>query len=75
MKILRGQEGLCAYCSAQAEEFDHKITLFNGGPSWPWNMQWLCKHHNRSKGRRNDDEYRRAMGYPATGKFLCVEAT
>lgn len=52
------QGGACAYCSASWEHVDHKTPLVRGGSNWPTNLQLLCGHHNTSKGRMTDEEYR-----------------
>lgn len=64
--ILKLQNGRCAYCDATVNlHLDHAIPLARGGSNWPWNLQWLCAHHNISKGARTDAEYRDIIGLPA----------
>ena len=43
---------LCEYsnCEHVAEEWDHILPHFWGGPSKEWNYKHLCRLHNRMKG-------------------------
>jgi 5-methylcytosine-specific restriction endonuclease McrA len=63
--ILDMQHGHCAYCDeTERLHLDHVIPLTRGGSNYPWNLQWLCAHHNISKGNKTDAEYRAHMGMP-----------
>lgn len=49
----------CAKCGGwfhKSEiDVDHKISLRNGGTHDLWNLQAMCKHCNRSKGRNSSN--------------------
>lgn len=63
--ILRFQDGHCAYCDVrEGLHLDHVVPLSRGGSNWPWNLQWLCAHHNISKNSLTDAEYRPLIGLP-----------
>lgn len=70
--IIEAHDGLCAYCGVPWEHMDHKTPLIRKGTNWPDNLQPLCGFHNMSKGRRTDEEYRLAMGFPSSGRFVCA---
>lgn len=61
------QGGTCAYCEETWGHVDHMTPLVRGGGNGPDNLQLLCGHHNTSKGRRTDSEYRTIKGWPPTG--------
>lgn len=71
--ILIAQNFHCSYCNATSKlHIDHVIPLSRGGTNWPWNLQWLCAHHNSSKGAKTDAEYRRIAGLPAIERHLSL---
>lgn len=68
--ILTAQGGKCAYCEVSEDlHIDHIIPLARGGSNWPWNLQWLCAHHNKAKAARTDAEYRAILGLPQVTPF------
>jgi 5-methylcytosine-specific restriction endonuclease McrA len=51
--------GRCAYCgSAERIEADHRIPLHRGGSNAIDNILPACRHCNRRKHRRTDEEFR-----------------
>lgn len=61
--ILAAQGWQCSYCTeAEGLEADHVHPLSKGGTNWPWNYQWLCFAHNRTKAAKPDHIYRQAVG-------------
>lgn len=63
--IMKLQDDRCAYCNETENlQLDHIIPLSRGGSNWPWNIQWLCSHHNSSKNSKTDNEYRAIIGLP-----------
>jgi len=55
-------EGLCAYCDAPADRFDHVHPVRHGGKTVPGNMVPACALCNGSKHARNVWEWADATG-------------
>jgi hypothetical protein len=51
--VWQRDQGKCASCGSKEKlEFDHIIPVVEGGSTTERNIQVLCEHCNRSKGRR-----------------------
>jgi len=71
--ILAAQDFHCSYCDATENlQIDHVVPLCRGGSNWPWNLQWLCAHHNASKNDKTDIEYREIAGLPYVEEHLSL---
>lgn len=54
IRLLRRQNGLCAYCSAnKANSIDHVVPLSKGGSNFIGNILPVCSLCNSSKGYKN----------------------
>ena len=64
-RLYGEQEGVCAGCDThfpfRIMEVDHTLPKSRGGTDHPDNLQLLCSHCNRSKGRRTMAEWRAAQ--------------
>src|SRR5687767_3459002 len=57
--LLAAHEGHCAYCgSTERIEADHRIPLDRGGSNEIGNILPACRHCNRRKHRRTEEEFR-----------------
>lgn len=64
-RILKMQNGRCAYCSAvvwHGYHVDHITPLARGGTQWPRNLQITCAFCNLSKNARDPLEFARSIG-------------
>ncbi len=52
-QVLDRDLNTCAYCNDVATEVDHIIPVARGGSDDEWNLQALCRYHNRSKGTKD----------------------
>lgn len=74
LRYLQG--GRCAYCGSQDMlERDHKAPITRDGTHAIGNLQWLCQHHNRSKGRHSDSDYRQRNGIAAVTPWESVQGS
>jgi 5-methylcytosine-specific restriction endonuclease McrA len=59
IELLAEHEGHCAYCgSTERIEADHRIPLYRGGSNKIGNILPACRHCNRRKHRRTEEEFR-----------------
>lgn len=58
-ELLRYHAAHCAYCgSTERIEADHRIPLYRGGSNEISNILPACRHCNRRKHRRTEEEFR-----------------
>jgi 5-methylcytosine-specific restriction endonuclease McrA len=57
MEKMDDQGRKCSYCPADAEELDHILPIKLGGTNWPWNIQFVCRQHNRAKSIKHPLEF------------------
>jgi 5-methylcytosine-specific restriction endonuclease McrA len=58
-ELLHYHAGHCAYCgSIDRIEADHRVPLYGGGSNEITNILPACRHCNRRKHRRTEDEFR-----------------
>ncbi|HMR51235.1 MAG TPA: HNH endonuclease [Amaricoccus sp.] len=62
-------DGVCAYCPAQADTWDHVVPVSKGGITEPGNVLPACRSCNSSKRDRDLDEW-----LTATGREMSVPA-
>lgn len=70
--MLRVYDYVCMKPDCEANEglhLDHIVPLSKGGANAIFNLQFLCEHHNTSKGNRNSEDYR---PYPRLVDTLCT---
>jgi 5-methylcytosine-specific restriction endonuclease McrA len=59
LTLIAEHEGHCAYCgSTELIEADHRIPLYRGGSNEIGNILPACRHCNRRKHRRTEEEFR-----------------
>ena len=57
--LVERYEGRCAYCGARGPlEMDHRVPLCRGGSNTIDNILPACRHCNRRKHRKTEDEFR-----------------
>ena len=73
--VLKQYEGKCGYCGLHTEtiEADHRIPLSRGGKNTIANIIPACRHCNRSKRTKTEEEFRtflasRAKASPKEGE-------
>lgn len=68
LRLLAEFEGRCAYCGVQGEaiEADHRTPLSRGGKNTIANIVPACRHCNRRKHDKTEDEFRRLLATQAT---------
>ena len=81
-KVLKADKQRCALCGITAKDrmldVDHILPLSRGGKSTEDNLQVLCSKCNRSKGNKDDTDFREAelkdkvKGCPFCGKVKKV---
>jgi len=57
--LVKLYEGRCAYCGMEGPlEMDHRVPLCRGGANTIDNILPACRHCNRRKHRKTEDEFR-----------------
>jgi 5-methylcytosine-specific restriction endonuclease McrA len=70
-KLLQHHAGRCAYCgSADRIEADHRIPLCRGGSNVISNILPACRHCNRRKHRRTEEEFRALLQAERAAQLL-----
>jgi len=70
-QLLRHHAGHCAYCgSTERIEADHRIPLFRGGSNEIGNILPACRHCNRRKHRRTEEEFRALLQAERAAQLL-----
>lgn len=54
----------CFYCGKPGEQYDHYVSLINGGTDHWWNLVRACSACNWTKNRRNGDEFQEGQTVP-----------
>ncbi len=68
LDLLAKYEGKCAYCgSTDHIEVDHRTPLCRGGANTIENILPACRHCNRRKHRRTEEEFRTLLAEERTG--------
>ena len=71
VELLAEHEGHCAYCgSTERIEADHRIPLYRGGSNEISNILPACRHCNRRKHRRTEDEFRALLQAERAAQLL-----
>lgn len=69
--LLMQHAGSCAYCgSTELIEVDHRIPLDRGGSNTIGNILPACRHCNRRKHRRTEEEFRALLQSERRAKLL-----
>jgi len=69
--LLRHHAGHCAYCgSTERIEADHRIPLCRGGSNEINNILPACRHCNRRKHRRTEEEFRARLQAERAAELL-----
>jgi 5-methylcytosine-specific restriction endonuclease McrA len=69
--LLAEHEGHCAYCgSTERIEADHRIPLNRGGSNEISNILPACRHCNRRKHRRTEEEFRALLQAERAAELL-----
>lgn len=68
-ELLARYEGRCGYCGDDEGpiEADHRTPLSRGGQNTITNIIPACRHCNRSKWTKTEEEFRAFLANPATG--------
>ena len=70
-ELLRYHAGHCAYCgSTERIEADHRIPLYRGGSNELSNILPACRHCNRRKHRRTEEEFRALLQAERAAQLL-----
>ncbi len=70
-KLLNYHVGRCAYCgSIERIEADHRIPLCRGGSNEIRNILPACRHCNRRKHRRTEEEFRALLQAERAAQLL-----
>jgi len=70
--LLQYHAGRCAYCgSGDRIEADHRIPLCRGGSNEIGNILPACRHCNRRKHRRTEEEFRMLLQAERAAQLLC----
>jgi 5-methylcytosine-specific restriction endonuclease McrA len=69
--LVRYHAGHCAYCgSTERIEADHRIPLYRGGSNEINNILPACRHCNRRKHRRTEEEFRALLQAERAAQLL-----
>ena len=68
--ILEEFDGVCAYCDAKAQTWDHIVPIVEGGGTTPGNIVPACTACNSSKKHRKVFEWLKATNRTPTERFL-----
>jgi len=70
-ELLRHHAGHCAYCgSIERIEADHRIPLCRGGSNEISNILPACRHCNRRKHRKTEEEFRALLQAERAAQLL-----
>lgn len=76
-RVLKESEGRCSLCGATKKErpldVDHIIPRSKGGKNEYANLQVLCSKCNRSKGNKDDTDFRGEIADTGEGCPFCYE--